>query len=163
LVPREDRKRTQQQIADQLAKAVRGMNDAKTFVTQEQTINVGGGSARFGLPVQFVIEAPNLDKLSEALPKFQDEAQKSPVFSAIDVNLKFNKPELTIEIDRERARTLGVTMDDVAQTLQLSLAGQRYGYFIMNGKQYQVIGQLYRGNRDAPLRPRFVYVTATAS
>jgi multidrug efflux pump len=158
LVPTEQRKRTQQQIADQLSKAVRGMNDAKTFVTQEQTISVGGGASRFGLPVQFVIEAPNLDKLSEALPKFQDEAQKSPVFSAIDVNLKFNKPELTIEIDRERARTLGVSVADIAQTLQLSLAGQRYGYFIMNGKQYQVIGQLNRADRDAPLDLASIYV-----
>jgi multidrug efflux pump len=158
LVPPEERKRTQQQIADALSKAVRGMNDAKTFVTQEQTISVGGGASRFGLPVQFVIEAPNLDKLSEALPKFQDEAQKSPVFSAIDVNLKFNKPELTIEIDRERARTLGVSVADIAQTLQLSLAGQRYGYFIMNGKQYQVIGQLNRADRDAPLDLASIYV-----
>ncbi|HET6463365.1 MAG TPA: efflux RND transporter permease subunit, partial [Candidatus Krumholzibacteria bacterium] len=158
LVPPEDRKRTQQQIADGLSKAVRGMNDARTFVTQEQTISVGGGAARFGLPVQFVIEAPNLDKLTEALPKFQDEAQKSSVFSAVDVNLKFNKPELTIEIDRERARTLGVSVADIAQTLQLSLAGQRYGYFIMNGKQYQVIGQLNRADRDAPLDLASIYV-----
>jgi len=158
LVPSEERKRTQQQIADQLSRAVRGMNEARTFVTQEQTISVGGGSARFGLPVQFVIEAPNLDKLSGVLPQFQEEAQKSPVFSAVDVNLKFNKPELTIEIDRERARTLGVSMADIAQTLQLSLAGQRYGYFIMDGKQYQVIGQLDRGSRDAPLDLASIYV-----
>jgi multidrug efflux pump len=158
LIPPDERSRSQQQIADLLSKEVRPMNDARTFVTQEQTISVGGGSARFGLPVQFVIEAPNLDKLAEVLPRFADEAGKNPVFSNIDVNLKFNKPELTIEIDRERARTLGVSVADIAQTLQLSLAGQRYGFFIMNGKQYQVIGQLERANRDAPIDLASIYV-----
>jgi multidrug efflux pump len=158
LVPPDQRQRTQQQIADALAAVARNMNDARTFVTQEQTISVGAGSARFGLPVQFVIEAPNLDKLSEALPKFEEEARKSTVFTAVDINLKFNKPELNIEIDRERARTLGVSVADIAQTLQLSLAGQRYGYFIMNGKQYQVIGQLDRASRDAPIDLASIYV-----
>jgi multidrug efflux pump len=158
LVPPDHRQRTQQQIADALTAAARKMNDARTFVTQEQTISVGAGSARFGLPVQFVIEAPNLDKLSEALPKFEEEARKSTVFTAVDINLKFNKPELNITIDRERARTLGVSVADIAQTLQLSLAGQRYGYFIMDGKQYQVIGQLDRASRDAPLDLASIYV-----
>ncbi|HET6348107.1 MAG TPA: efflux RND transporter permease subunit, partial [Candidatus Krumholzibacteria bacterium] len=158
LVPPEDRKRSQQQIADALSASVRNMNDARTFVTQEQTISVGGGRARFGLPVQFVIEAPNLDKLSEALPKFEDAARKSPVFSAVDVDLKFNKPELNVEIDRERARTLGVSVADIAQTLQLSLAGQRYGYFIKDGRQYEVIGQLNRASRDAPVDLASIYV-----
>jgi multidrug efflux pump len=158
LVPPGQRNRTQQQIADALAAAARNMNDARTFVTQEQTISVGAGSARFGLPVQFVVEAPNLDKLSESLPKFEEEARKSPIFTAVDINLKFNKPELNIAIDRERARTLGVSVADIAQTLQLSLAGQRYGYFIMNGKQYQVIGQLDRASRDAPIDLASIYV-----
>jgi multidrug efflux pump len=151
LIAPEERKRSQQQIADMLAGATSQMNDARTFVTQEQTISVGGGIARFGLPVQFVLQAPNLEMLAEALPRFEEEARKSPVFSVVDVNLKFNKPELYIEIDRERARTLGVSVADIAQTLQLSLAGQRYGFFIKDGKQYQVIGQVERASRDAPV------------
>ncbi len=158
LIPPEHRKRSQQQIADQLAQAVRGMNDARTFVTQEQTISVGGGRARFGLPVQYVIEAPTLDKLSEALPRFEEAARSNPAFSAVDVDLKFNKPELNIEVDRERARTLGVSVADIAQTLQLSLAGQRYGYFIKDGRQYEVIGQLNRASRDEPVDLASIYV-----
>ena len=158
LIPPEERERSQQQIADVLSKAVRPMNDARTFVTQEQTISVGGGRARFGLPVQFVLEAPNLDKLTEALPKFEEAARNHPAFSTVDVDLKFNKPELYIEIDRERAQTLGVSVADVAQTLQLALAGQRYGFFIKDGKQYQVIGQVERGNRDTPLDLASIYV-----
>jgi multidrug efflux pump len=151
LVPPEERERTQGEIAEGLSREVRALNDARTIVSQEQTISVGGGGARFGLPVQFVIQAPNFEKLKEAVPRFLEEASNSPVFSVADVNIKFNKPELVIEIDRERARTLGVSVRNVAETLQLALSGQRYGYFIKDGRQYQVIGQLDRENRDEPV------------
>ncbi len=158
LIAPEERERSQQQIADALSSSLRGLNDARTFVTQEQTISVGGGSARFGLPVQYVIQAPTIERLKDALPKFQEAASNDPVFSVVDVNLKFSKPELVIEIDRERARTLGVSVADVAQTLQLALSGSRYGYFIKDGKQYQVIGQLARINRDEPFDLSSIYV-----
>ena len=158
LVPPENRSRSQQEIAEAIAQSVRKLNDARTFVTQEQTISVGGGGARFGLPVQYVLQAPNFEKLKQVLPTFLDEAGNHPAFSIADVNLKFNKPELVIEIDRERARTLGVSVSEIAQTLQLTLSGQRYGYFIRDGKQYQVIGQLTRENRDEPLDLKSIYV-----
>jgi multidrug efflux pump len=158
LVPPEKRPRTQQEIVDDLSRAVRGLNDARTIVTQEQTISVGGGGARFGQPVQYVLQAPNLEKLRETLPRFLDEVNDHPAFSVADVNLKFNKPELVIEINRDRARSLGVSVSDVAQTLQLTLSGQRYGYFVKDGKQYQVIGQLTRENRDEPLDLKSIFV-----
>jgi multidrug efflux pump len=151
LAPRENRERTQQEIANTLSASVRNLNDARTFVTQEQTISVGGGRARFGLPVQYVIQAPNFERLKEVLPRFLEEANNHPAFSIADVDLKFNKPELVIEIDRDRAQTLGVSVRDIAQTLQLALSGQRYGYFLKDGKQYQVIGQLTRASRDEPV------------
>ncbi len=162
LVPPDQRKRTQQQITDDLTRSVRGLNDARTFVSQEQTISVGGGMARFGLPVQYVIQAQNFEKLRDALPRFLEAADNNPVFSAVDVNLKFNKPELLVNINRDRARTLGVSVSDIAQTLQLTLSGQRYGYFIKDGKQYQVIGQLTRANRDEPLDLKSIYVRNNA-
>jgi len=158
LTPPENRARSQQEIADALLQSVRKLNDARTFVTQEQTISVGGGGARFGLPVQYVIQAPNFEKLKEVLPRFLDEANNHPAFSATDLNLKFNKPELLVSINRERARSLGVSVSDIAQTLQLTLSGQRYGYFIKDGKQYQVIGQLTRENRDEPLDLKSIFV-----
>jgi len=158
LVPPDKRERTQQEIAEAMSRSVRSLNDARTIVNQEQTISVGGGMARFGLPVQYVIQAPNFAKLKEALPKFMEEANNHPVFSAADLNLKFNKPELVIEIDRERARSLGVSVRDVAQTLQLTLSESRYGYFIKDGKQYQVIGQLTRQNRDEPVDLTSIFV-----
>jgi multidrug efflux pump len=141
------RERSQQEIAADLSRQVTGLTAARTFVIQAQSIGSRGAS----LPVQYVLEAPNFEKLRETLPVFVEEAGKDPTFQYVDVDLKFNKPELRIEIDRERARTMGVAVVDIAQTLQLALSGQRFDYFIMNGKQYQVIGQLARGDRDEPL------------
>jgi hydrophobe/amphiphile efflux-1 (HAE1) family protein len=152
-----ERKRTQQQIADYMSRVTKEYPEAKTIVVQEQTIAMGGGS-KGGLPVQFVLQAPNFEKLKKVLPKFLDEARKDPVFQNVDVNLKFNKPELDISIDREKAENLGVSVADIAQTLQLSLTGQRFAYFNMNGKQYQVMGQVDRANRDDPTDLKSIYV-----
>jgi multidrug efflux pump len=150
-----ERKRSQQELATTLTAKMRKFNEGRNFIIQEQTISTGG----FGsLPVSFVIQAPNFEKLIDKVPKFMDEVGKSPVFSNVDVNLKFNKPELYINIDREKARSLDVNVIDVAQTLQLSLSGLRYGYFNMNGKQYQIIGQVDRANRDEPLDMKSMYV-----
>ena len=158
LVPPDKRSRSQQEIADGLSRSVRKLNDARTFVSQEQTISVGGGGARFGLPVQYVIQAPNFAQLKEVVPRFLEEASNHPAFDVADVNLKFNKPELAISIERARARSLGVSVSDIAQTLQMTLSEQRYGYFIKDGKQYQVIGLLTRENRDEPLDLTSIFV-----
>ena len=155
-----DRKRSQQQIADYVTKVTKKFPEAKTFVIQEQTISAGGG-ARGALPVQFVLQAPNFQKLQQVIPKFMEEANKNPVFQGVDVNLKFNKPELNIIPDREKANNLGVSELDIAQTLQFSLSGQRFAYFTMNGKQYQVIGQVSRENRDEPLDLKSIYVSSS--
>jgi multidrug efflux pump len=108
--------------------------------------------------MQYVLQAPNFEKLREVLPEFLEEASKDPTFTFVDVNLKFNKPELRVQINRERAQNLGVSTIDIAQTLQLALSGQRFGFFVMNGKQYQVIGQVARENRDEPLDLKSLYV-----
>ena len=143
----DQRERSQQAIAADLSQRVTGLSAARTFVIQAQSIGSRGGS----LPVQYVLEAPNFEKLREVLPVFLEEARKDPVFQYVDADLKFNKPELRISIDRQRARTLGVGVLDIAQTLQLALSGQRFDYFIMNSKQYKVIGQVARSDRDEPL------------
>ena len=149
------RERSQQQIADQIMPVVSVMSGARTFVVQQQTI---GGGRLGGLPVQFVIQAPNFEKLEEFLPKFLNEARTQPIFTIVDVNLKFNKPELKLSIDREKARSLGVSTSDIAQTIQAAFSGQRFGFFIKDGKQYQVIGQFSRENRDEPIDLRSTYV-----
>lgn len=140
------RDRTQQEIADELSANVKKFTGARTMVSQQQTF--GGG--RGGLPVEYVIQAKNLEDLKRILPRFMDEVNKSPVFSVADVNLKFTKPELTINIDRDKAAVMGVSMQNIAQTLQLTMSEQRVGYFILNGKQYQILSQLDRENRNKP-------------
>ncbi|MEO5569559.1 MAG: efflux RND transporter permease subunit [Bacteroidia bacterium] len=152
------RKRSQQMIADYMTANVKRFPEARAFVLQEQTISAGSGASRIGLPVQYVLQAQNFEKLRQYVPTFMEEVNKSSVFQGSDVNLKFNKPELDIVIDRDKARNLGVSVMDIAQTLQLSLSGQRFSYFQMNGKQYQVIGQFDRANRDEPLDLKSIYV-----
>ena len=141
------RNRTQQDIADQITAMTRKFNDARSFVVQSQSISTRRG----GLPVQYVIEAPNFEKLREVVPKFLDAAQDDPTFANVDLNLKFNKPEIVVEINRTKARELGISALDIAQTLQLAYSGQRFGFYILNGKQYQVIGQVTRENRNKPV------------
>ncbi|MCC6753807.1 MAG: efflux RND transporter permease subunit [Saprospiraceae bacterium] len=146
----DERTRSQQQIAQQLTRITSGMTEARAFVAQEQTISTGGGGPRGGLPVAFVIQAPSFERLVEVLPKFISAANQHPVLQTVDVDLKFNRPELNIEIDKGKAADLKVSTESIARTLQLNFSGQRFGYFTMNGKQYQVIGQVDRANRDAP-------------
>jgi len=148
LVPPSKRDKSQQQLADELSAIMRKMNFARSFVVQEQTIGAGRGSS---FPVQFVIQAPSFEALKRVVPIFLDSAQNNPAFSMIDINLKFNKPELKVEIDRNKAREMGVAVRDIAETIQLYFSGQRFGYFIFKGKQYQVIGQAARENRNEPL------------
>jgi multidrug efflux pump len=151
----DQRNRSQQQIADDLTPIVNSLNGARAFITQQQTI---GGGRRGSLPVQFVLQASNFELLREFLPKFVDEAKKTNVFTIIEPNLKFNKPELKLSIDRQKARALGVSTIDIAQTIQSAFSGQRFGYFIKDGKQYQVIGQFSRENRDTPIDLKSTYV-----
>jgi multidrug efflux pump len=156
LVEPDQRQRTQGEIANALAGKVSRLTDARTFLSQSPTIAVG---RRRGLPVQFVIQAPNMEKLQEVLPSFLAAASKDPTFGYVDVNLKFDKPELRVSIDRERAQDLGISAQRIAQTLQLALSEQRLGYFVMDGKQYEVIGQVERGARDETIDLRNLYVT----
>jgi len=157
LKPPAERKRSQQQIADYISAHLKNIPNAKAFVVQEQTISVGSG-AKTSLPVQFVLQAENFDKLQKYLPKFMDEVNKDPTFLGTDVNLKFNKPELIVNINRAKAKELGVSVMDIAQTLQLAFSGERFGYFTIAGKQYQVMGQFDRENRDQPIDLKSIYV-----
>lgn len=143
------------EIADHLTSHLKKFNKARTIIIQEQTI---GGSRQGGLPVQFVIQAPDFEKLKSVLVPFVDKARQDPLFQSVDVNLKFNKPEIEVEINRERARIMNVSVNDIAQTLQLYFSGQRIGYFIKGGKQYQVIAQAEKENRDDPADLKNIFV-----
>ncbi|MBS3913911.1 MAG: efflux RND transporter permease subunit [Bacteroidetes bacterium] len=156
LVDPDKRKRSQQQIAGYIMKKAEDFPEARIFVLQEQTISAGGN--RGALPVQFVIQAPNFEKLKSVIPLILDDAKNDPTLQGVDIDLKFNKPELDVEIDREKANNVGVSVIDIAQTLQLAYSGQRFSYFTMNGKQYQVMGQMERVKRMQPADLSSIYV-----
>ncbi|HEX8562029.1 MAG TPA: efflux RND transporter permease subunit [Flavobacterium sp.] len=155
LVEPGERERSQKEIAESLTKLTKQYPEARVNVSEQPTISV---NRRGGMPIQYIIQAPNFEKLREKIPQFMDEAAADPTFSNTDVNLKFNKPEIYVTIDRDKAQSLGVSVIDVAQTLQLSLSGQRFGYFMMNGKQYQVMGQFDKKDRDAPMDLTSIFV-----
>lgn len=150
-----ERKVSQQKIYDKLSKIYGKNADARVIASQEPTIAT---SSSRGLPVQFVLQNIDFDKLHQVLPKFLDEAQNSPVFSNIDVDLKFNKPELNITVDRLKANSLGVNEKDVSNALDLAYSGSRYGYFLQNNKQYYIIGQVARDDRNVPEDISSLYV-----
>ena len=142
-----ERTRSQSDIVNYVQKNLAKFSEVRAFATQEQTIQQ---SRRSGQPVQFVIQNNNFEKLRQVLPRFLDSARQNPVLVGVDTDLKFNKPEIRIEVDRLKSSELGVSVADVSETLQLALTNRRLGYFIKNGKQYQVMGQVDRGDRDDP-------------
>ena len=157
LVDSKDRKRSQNDIALDLQKKMARFNDARVIPIQEQTISVGGGG-RGSQPVQFVIENQDLEKLKAIIPKFLEEVRKDKTFSNPDVNLKFNKPELDLRVDRMKVKDLGLSSQDVVSAIQAAFSGGRLAYFIMNGHQYSVIAQVDRSDRNQPADISKIYV-----
>ena len=150
-------RRSQQAIAEELQPKIKKFTGAKAVLIQDPTLSTGqrGGG---GLPIAFVVQAPNFEKLKKMMPLFLAKVRESPKFENSDVNLKFTKPELRLEIDRAKAQNLGISIQDVAQTLQLGLSGRRFGYFVMDGKQYQIIGQINRDLRNDVKDLKSLYV-----
>ena len=155
LVDPDQRDRSQQKIVDMVSRNINKFTVGKAFPIQEQTISV---NRRGGLPVQFVMQNNDFEKLRKVLPRFLDSAGNDPVFQGVDADLKFNKPELRVNIDRRKASQLGISVDDISETLQLALSNLRLGYFTKQGKQYQVMGQVARGDRDDPTDLKNIYV-----
>ena len=152
--PDERKGRSQQEIAEEVAPTLRRFTGARTIMTQRQTF----GSSRGGMPVEYVIQAKNLEDLKTILPVFMDKVAQNPAFSAFDLNLKFTKPELTLRINRDKAALLSVSVEDISRTLQLTMSDQRIGYYVYNGKQYQIITQFDQENRSKPNDLENVYV-----
>ncbi len=157
LVPAAEREKSQSKIVIELNKKLARFNNVRVFTIEEQTISVGL-SSRGSLPVQFVIQNLDFEKLRSVIPKFLEEARNDKTFQNVDVNLKFNKPEVDIIIDRIKAREFGLTVSDIANVIQSAFGGRRLAYFIMNGKQYQVISQVALKDRQEPVDINNLYV-----
>lgn len=149
-----DRDYSQMEVADKLSKAVSDCTDARSFVQQQSTF----GGRRGSMPVQYVLQATNLEKLQEVLPKFMAKVYDNPAFRMADVDLKFSKPEVRLHVNREKANLMGISTQDIAQTLQYGLSGQRMGYLYLNGKQYEIVGEINRQQRNDPNNLKGIYV-----
>lgn len=149
-----ERERSQMDVAEQLSAAVRTQTKARAFVRQQSTF----GGRRGNMPVQYVLQATSIERLQEILPKFMQKVAESPLFQMADVDLKFSKPETRILINRDKANLLGVSTRDIAQTLQYGLSGQRLGYFYLNGKQYEILAEINRQQRNKPTDLRAIYL-----
>jgi multidrug efflux pump subunit AcrB len=156
LPPPEQRKRSQNDIANYMTAQLSKFPSARTFPVQEQTIAVGSG--KLALPIQYVVEATTVGELRKVLPRFLALAQKDSILTKVDANLKFNHPQLDITINREKADVLNVPIMDIAQTLEASMSGERFQYFYLNNNQYQVIGELKNENRTKPLDIQSIYL-----
>lgn len=155
LVDPEERTKSQDEVAKEMTNWTKKYDGVRVNVSQTPTISM---NRRGGLPIQYIIQAQNFEKLQEKIPEFMNEVNSDPTFSTTDINLKFNKPELHVEIDRLKALSLGVSVLDVSQSLQLLLSGQRFAYFMRDGKQYQVIGQVENNRRATPTDLSSIYV-----
>lgn len=153
----QDRDYTQMEVAEKLSKAVQTKTMARSFVQQPSSF----GGRRGGMPVQYVLQATNIEKLQEILPLFMIKVYENPVFQMADVNLKFSKPEARININRDKASIMGVSTKNIAQTLQYGLSGQRMGYFYMNGKQYEILGEINRQQRNKPADLKGIYIRSS--
>ncbi|HEX8333056.1 MAG TPA: efflux RND transporter permease subunit [Segetibacter sp.] len=157
LVDPDERDRSQSEILKDLQKKIGRFNNARAFGIEEQTISVGLGS-RGSLPVQFIVQNLDFEKIKKVIPEFLEEARKDKTFSNVDVNLKFNKPELQLTIDRIKAKDVGLSITDVSAVVQSAFSGRRAGYFTMNGRQYEVIAQVERSQRNEPVDISKLYV-----
>lgn len=152
-----ERDYTQMEVAERLSKAVRTKTDARAFVQQQSTF----GGRRGSMPVQYVLQATTIEKLEEVLPKFMARVYDNPVFQMADVDLKFSKPEVRLSVNREKANLMGVSTKDIAQTLQYGLSGQRMGYLYLNGKQYEIVGEINRQQRNDPANLKAIYMRSS--
>jgi multidrug efflux pump len=155
LIGLKERERSQGDVADALSAAVSRHTAARSFVSERPTFGGGRGG---GMPVQYVLQSVDIERLREVLPRFMEMVNASPVFQMSDVNLKFTKPEARISINRDKANLLGVSTQNIAQTLQYGLSGQRMGYFYMNGKQYEILGEINRQQRNKPADLSSMYI-----
>lgn len=152
-----DRDYSQMDVAEKLSRAVQKKTKARAFVQQQSSF----GGRRSKMPIQYVLQATNIEKLEKVLPKFMEKVYENPTFQMADVDLKFSKPEARIHINRDKANVMSVSTRDLAETLQYGLSGQRMGYFYMNGKQYEILGEINRQQRNKPSDLRSIYLRSS--
>jgi hydrophobe/amphiphile efflux-1 (HAE1) family protein len=144
---RTEPEQSQQNIVRKLFGQFAQITDALVFAINPSSLP-GSGQ---GQPIQFVIQGNDLTELAEVAEAFKLEAERLPEVVNLETDLQVNKPELVLAVDRLQAGNLGVSVQEIARTLQIMMGGQRITNFNQGNQQYEVIVQaedLYRSNPD---------------
>jgi len=113
-----------------------------------------------GMPLQFVIgTTDSFDRLYEVSDNFLQKARATGLFAYIDTDLKLDKPQAVLEIDKDKAAQLGLTMKDIGDSLGILLGGGYVNYFNLSGRSYKVIPQVVRQQRLNPQQLEDYYIT----
>ena len=155
LKPWDERQRTQMEILPEVQAKLGQIPGLQIFGFNLPSLP-GTGE---GLPFQFVINTPNdYESLLQVTERIKQRAQASGKFAFLDVDLAFDKPEVVVEIDREKAAQMGVSMEDLGGTLATLLGEGEINRFTIDGRSYKVIAQVERAYRDNPDWLRSYYV-----
>ncbi|MCU0734111.1 MAG: efflux RND transporter permease subunit [Methylotetracoccus sp.] len=146
LVPWAERTRTQQQIAAELLPKFMGLPGVLAFPINPPSL----GQNFRNPPIQYVLQGPTYDELEPIVGKFIDRALAIPGIVNVDSDLKLDKPQLSVLVNREKAADVGVDVDEIGRTLQTLLGGRQVTRFKREGEQYDVIVKLADSERATP-------------
>ncbi|MFQ5352663.1 MAG: efflux RND transporter permease subunit, partial [Candidatus Binatia bacterium] len=141
--PAEVRKRHADEVLGELRRRAAEIAGANVFFFQFNPLRRGGGSK----PVGFVIQHSNFDTLTRYAQKLRDAVAEMPGFTDVDTDLEINKPQLDVTIARNKARALGISVADIADTLKILLGGDAVSTYKKGNERYDVIVQLSAGDR----------------
>ena len=125
----------QQEVVKRLFGAFAAITDARIFPINPGSLP-GTGLSR---PIQFVLQGNDFEELARVSEEFSNEAQQLPQLNNIDTDLKINKPEIVVEINRSQAANLGISVKDIAQTLKIMMGGEDITNFTQGNQRYDVI------------------------
>jgi multidrug efflux pump len=161
LAPWEKRERSQQEItASLMGPMFGGITGVMSFPMNPPSL----GQSIVSRPVEFVIQTTgSYEELQALTSKVMMKVWSSPMFAQPDIDLKLNKPELAIDVDREKAATIGVGIETIGRTLETMIAGREITRFKREGEQYNVIVQVADVDRSNPNDLTNVYVRSSSS
>lgn len=157
LKPRGERQKSQQQIVQELFPQLFSIPGVLAFVINPPSI----GGRFSSSPVEYVLQAESYDELNQGIGIMMGEAQKLGYLINLDTDLRLNKPQLDISIDRERAAGLGASVTDIGTALETFLGGRAVTHFKRGTKQYDVILQMRPSARATPDAIRDIYIRGT--
>jgi len=151
----DDRDRKQQAIVNDVARKIRRIPGVQANATNPPSFGERGG----GRPVEFVLQTSGTyDQLQEYLDKMLAQIENSPVLTAVDTDLKLNKPEFTIRLNRPKVADLGLDVAVIGRTLETLLGGRQVTRFEVDGEQFDVYIQLAAEDRASPEALSTIYL-----